>query len=113
MQFADECIGCSYKWYSTEEICMILDRFDGIVFVGDDMVAQIYAAFNALLRRNIRLGALEQWRMLDRELETCACDRQYTNPECSKYFATSSEEIAKHDSEGGPMSPYACNRKTV
>jgi len=102
---------CHYKWYTTTEICMILDRFDGIVFVGDDMVASIYAAFNSLLRRNIKLGALEQWRMLDKELETCACDRQFSNPECTKYWVTSSDEVAKHDSEGGPLSPYACNRK--
>lgn len=104
-------IGCHYKWYTTTEICMILDRFDGIVFVGDDMVASIYAAFNALLRRNIKLGALEQWRMLDKELETCACDKQFSNPECTKYLVTSSDEVAKHDSEGGPLSPYACNRE--
>jgi hypothetical protein len=104
-------IDCHYKWYSTTEICMILDRFDGVVFVGDDMVASIYAAFNTLLRRNIRLGSLEQWRMGDKELEMCACDRQFTNPECMKYWTTSSEEVAKHDSEGGPLSPYACNRE--
>ena len=89
---------------------MILERFDGVVFVGDELVAGIYAAFNILMRKNLALGALEQWRMEEGELQECRCRKQYTNPECSKYFVKSSEEVAKHDHEGGPPSPYLCNR---
>lgn len=89
---------------------MIMDRFDGVVFVGDNMVQTIYAAFNMLLRKNIKLGALEQWRMSEKETETCTCSRQFTEPECSKYFASSSEDVSKHDAEAEIRSPYACNR---
>lgn len=91
---------------------MILDRFDGLVFIGDDLVGAVYAAFNMLMRRNIKLGALEQWRMLDKEIDTCTCERQFTDAACTKYWITSSEDVGKHDSEGGPRSPYACNRKS-
>lgn len=90
---------------------MILDRFDGLVFIGDELVGSIYAAFNMVMRSNIKLGALEQWRMLEKEIDTCVCDNQFSNAACSKYWVSSSEEVTKHDSEGGPRSPYACNRE--
>lgn len=92
---------------------MILERFDGIAFIGDDLIQGVYGAFNMLMRRNLALGALEQWRMEEKELQECRCRKQFTNPECSKYFVTSSEEVAKHDGEGGPRSPYVCNREYI
>lgn len=103
--------GCHYKWYSTREICMILERFDGVVFVGDELIAQLYASFNILLRRNLAMGGMEQWRMSDKERETCRCGNQFVKQECSKFFVTSNEQVALHDSEGGVRSPYVCNRE--
>ena len=69
------CPGCTYKWFSTEEICMILERFDTVVFIGDTMLRNIYGAFNILLRQNQALGALSQWEMSDHEL--------YFSPSCN------------------------------
>lgn len=89
---------------------MILERFDGVVFIGDDLISGVYGAFNMLLRKNLKLGALEQWRMDEKELEDCRCHNQYTNRECQKFFVQESESVAKHDKEGGPSSPYICNR---
>ena len=60
--------GCAYKWFATEEICMILERFDTLVFIGDTMVRDIYGAFNILLRKNLDYGALSQWEITDEEL---------------------------------------------
>ncbi|RPB28100.1 hypothetical protein L211DRAFT_865503 [Terfezia boudieri ATCC MYA-4762] len=60
--------GCTYKWFSTEEICMILERFDTVAFIGDTMLGNIYGAFNILLRQNQALGAISQWEMSDHEL---------------------------------------------
>lgn len=89
---------------------MILERFDGVAFVGDDLVQNIYGAFNMLLRRNLAFGAVEQWRMDDKQINDCRCRKQFTNPECAKYFVKSSDEVAKHDSEASNKSPYMCNR---
>lgn len=61
---------CAFKWFSTEEICMILERFDTVVFIGDTMLRNIYGAFNILLRQNQALGAISQWEMNDRDLLT-------------------------------------------
>lgn len=91
---------------------MILDRFDGIVFVGDELMKQIYAAFNILLRRDLALGAMQQWKMTDKERDSCRCGAQFTKPECWKYYVTNREEVQNHDDEGGARSPYACNRES-
>ncbi|KAL8796294.1 MAG: hypothetical protein Q9195_001409 [Heterodermia aff. obscurata] len=101
---------CHYRWYSTTEVCMILDRFDAIVFIGDDMLQHIYAAFNILLRENMALGSLKQWEMSEEERVNCRCDNQITRPECSKYAVLDSEEVRKNDHGSGHPSPYHCNR---
>lgn len=102
--------GCHYKWYSATEICMILDRFDGVVFIGDKTISDVYAAFNILLRQDLALGGMQQWKMSDKERDSCRCSKQYTNPECSKYFVTSNEEVGSSDPESNYRAPYACNR---
>lgn len=89
---------------------MILERFDAIIFIGDDMVKHTYAAFNMLLRANIALGSLKQWDMKESEHETCRCDNQMTRPECVKYTVTDSEDVRKNDVGSGHPSPYFCNR---
>ncbi|KAI9804803.1 MAG: hypothetical protein M1825_001171 [Sarcosagium campestre] len=102
--------GCHYRWYSTAEICMILDRFDGLVFVGDGLVRQIYAAFNILLRENVALGALQQWAMSDEERASCRCENQYVKSDCSKFAVESSSDVEKNDANSAHRSPYTCNR---
>ena len=89
---------------------MILDRFDAIVFIGDNMLQNIYAAFNILLRENMAIGSLKQWEMSEDERVNCRCDNQITRPECSKYAVMDSEEVRKNDPGSGHTSPYHCNR---
>ena len=101
---------CHYRWYSTPEICMILERFDAVVFIGDDMLQHIYAAFNMLLRENLALGSLKQWQMSEAERDNCKCDNQIMKPECSKHAILNSEEVRKNDPGGGYTSPYHCDR---
>lgn len=90
---------------------MILDRFDGVVFIGDDMLHHIYAAFNILLREDLALGGLEHWRMSGEELKVCRCDNQFTRAACKGFMVGSSEGVQKHNTDGGHGSPYACNSK--
>jgi hypothetical protein len=52
--------GCTYKWFSTAEICMILERFNAIIFLGGDIAQTIYTAFNILLRKDLAVGGLRQ-----------------------------------------------------
>ena len=103
--------GCYYRWYSTAEICMILDRFDAIVFIGDGMLQNIYAGFNMLLRENIATGGLKQWKMKENERTTCRCDNQIIKSECSAYNIKNSQEVRESAAEGGRHSPFYCDRK--
>ncbi|KAL9593271.1 MAG: hypothetical protein Q9179_005980 [Wetmoreana sp. 5 TL-2023] len=103
-------IGCHFRWYSTAEICMILDRFDSIVFLGDDTLRHIYSAFNMLLRENIALGGLRQWEMKEGEREVCRCENQLTRPECLLHAVTDSQQVRSNDAESGHSSPYLCDR---
>lgn len=102
--------GCHYRWYSTAEICMILERFDAIVFIGDDTLKHVYAAFNMLLRENIATGALKQWDMTETERLACRCDNQFIKPECSKHFITDSLTVSTNTESNIHKSPYTCNR---
>lgn len=91
---------------------MILERFDAIVFVGDDTLKHVYAAFNMLLRENIALGGLKQWDLTESERVSCRCDNQFMRADCSKHFVTDSLAVADNDNNGGHKSPYYCNRKS-
>ncbi|MCJ1433133.1 hypothetical protein MMC27_002492 [Xylographa pallens] len=102
--------GCHYRWYTTAEICMILDRFDAVVFVGDSMLQNVYSAFNMLLRENVALGGLKQWNLKDGEHSSCHCDNQIMRPECSGQSITSSAEVRENDGGSGHRSPYYCER---
>ncbi|KAJ9245425.1 hypothetical protein DTO027B5_3181 [Paecilomyces variotii] len=100
--------GCHYRWLSTDEICDVLNRFDGIVFVGDGPLFSIYAAFNILLRENLVFGSLKQWDMDSRQLEECKCDKQFSNSQCLAFRIGSSEEVYSYDGKASSRSPYVC-----
>ena len=103
--------GCHYRWYSTAEICMILERFDALVFIGDDTLKSIYAAFNMLLRENIARGSLKQWEMTENDRVTCRCDNQLIRPECSSHIVMESQAVTDNDKGSGHASPYYWDRK--
>ena len=88
---------------------MILERFSAVVFIGDNLASSIYTAFNILLREDLALGGLQQWRMTEQERIECKCDNQFANSNCLGYAITSSEEFKKNTN--GNSSPYYCERK--
>ena len=90
---------------------MILERFDAIIFIGDDSLKHIYAAFNMLLRENIAMGGLKQWALHDTDRANCRCDNQLTKAECSKHIVTESEQVTANDGGSGHKSPYICDSK--
>lgn len=101
--------GCHYRWYTTAEICMVLERFDSIVFIGDDALHNIYAAFNMLLRENVAMGGMKQWELGEKDRAGCRCDGQLIKAECREHLVTDSEEGAKNDKYSVHKSPYMCN----
>ena len=90
---------------------MILERFDTIIFIGDDTLKHIYAAFNILLRENLAIGSLKQWEITETDRVLCRCDNQFTRPECSAHMLTDSREVAEKDASSGHRSPYYSHRQ--
>jgi hypothetical protein len=90
---------------------MILERFDKVVFVGDDTLQSIYAGFNILLRQDVALGAMKQWEMADEELKTCKCDGQFAKESCAKYLVSASEQVSTNARNVTQTSAgYMCHR---
>ncbi|TAQ84098.1 hypothetical protein B7494_g7583 [Chlorociboria aeruginascens] len=100
---------CSYRWFSTPEVCMILERFNTIIFVGDDIARSVYAAFNVLLREDLAFGSLQQWIMSDQDLITCNCNNQFLNSDCWAYTMDSSEKMETKEVNERKGSPYHCD----
>jgi hypothetical protein len=90
---------------------MILERFDAIIFIGDDTLQHVYAAFNMLIRENIALGSLKQWEMKESERAGCRCENQLIKAECSKYAILDNQAVRDHDGDSGHRSPYYCDRE--
>jgi len=91
---------------------MILERFDAVIFVGDNTLRDIYTGLNILLREDLALGGLKQWEMSSEDLNRCRCENQYLESDCSRFAITSSNEVVKNvgkDQNRG--SPYSCRRK--
>ena len=91
---------------------MILDRFQAVAFIGDGSLRRIYAGFNMLLRENLAMGGLEQWRMKEEERKACRCDSQVRGTECMKYTIVNSQDVRDNDSMSRHSSPYYCDRKS-
>lgn len=103
-------VGCTYRWFSTPEVCMILERFNTIVFVGDEIAQSIYTAFNILLREDLALGGLQQWIMIDQDRKNCKCDNQFLNVDCFGYAIKNRDEVKKNEIDGDRKgSPYFCD----
>ncbi|KAH7351067.1 hypothetical protein BKA65DRAFT_395770 [Rhexocercosporidium sp. MPI-PUGE-AT-0058] len=101
--------GCTYRWFSTPEICMIIGRFNAITFVGDDIAQSIYAAFNILLREDLALGGLQQWIMSDEDKAKCRCHNQFLYSECQRFAIKSSDDVKKNEGRDRKGSPYFCD----
>ncbi|ODM17718.1 hypothetical protein SI65_06506 [Aspergillus cristatus] len=104
--------GCSYRWYTTAQICEVLQKFDGIAFVGDDTLANVYAGFNLLLRENLAFGALKERDLSPEHRETCHCDSQFTSKSCWPLRITSSDQVPTKDDAALTRSPYVCSTST-
>ena len=59
--------GCDMRWFTTDEVCEILARFDRVVLVGDSMLRHVVGSINILLRKDIGYGAVTDWNFSPQE----------------------------------------------
>ncbi|EXJ54774.1 hypothetical protein A1O7_10115 [Cladophialophora yegresii CBS 114405] len=105
--------GCHYRWYSVEEICMILERFSAVIFVGDDSLQAIYMGLNILLRRDLGHGAVKTWEMDTHTRSQCSCDNQFMSTTCAAHLVTFSDDLSTAGHKGGKIetgTAYLCAR---
>ena len=49
------------RWFTSEEICEILGRFDKVVLVGDSILRHLIGSINVLIRKDLGYGAVTDW----------------------------------------------------
>lgn len=89
---------------------MILERFDSLVFIGDDTLQTIYSGLNMLLRKDLALGSLTPSSLKREDLTTCRCENQFIKDTCSQHSLTSSEQVPPNDNTNQNHNPYICTR---
>ncbi|KAK9487765.1 hypothetical protein V1527DRAFT_459499 [Lipomyces starkeyi] len=99
---------CDMRWYTTEEACSILERFDRVAVIGDSMMRQMLGALYVLLRKDMGYGGVTGWNFNDQEKADCFCNAQNNVKSCSVQTIYSSNDIMKWD----PNS-FACDASKV
>ena len=59
--------GCDMHWYTTEEVCEILGRFEKVIISGDSMMRHMVGAINVLVRKDLGYGAVTDWNFRQEE----------------------------------------------
>lgn len=55
------------RWFSTEEICEILSRFERVIVLGDSMMRHVIGSINVLVRKDLGYGAVTDWNFSPEE----------------------------------------------
>ena len=55
------------RWFSTEEICEILSRFEKVIIIGDSMMRHVIGSINVLIRKDLGYGAVTDWNFSPEE----------------------------------------------
>ncbi|KAL8952212.1 MAG: hypothetical protein Q9222_001867 [Ikaeria aurantiellina] len=58
---------CDMRWFSTEEICEILSRFEKVIVLGDSMMRHVIGSMNVLIRKDLGYGAVTDWNFSPEE----------------------------------------------
>lgn len=60
------------RWFSTEEICEILSRFEKVIILGDSMMRHVVGSINVLIRKDLGYGAVTDWNFSPEERYRCS-----------------------------------------
>ncbi|KAL8635421.1 MAG: hypothetical protein Q9228_007084 [Teloschistes exilis] len=95
--------GCDMRWFSTEEICEILSRFEKVIILGDSMMRHVVGSINVLIRKDLGYGAVTDWNFSPEERYRCSrdcfCNYQFNVKSCSVQGIFKTSDVAKNDPE--------------
>jgi len=98
--------GCDMRWFTSEEVCEILGRFDKVVLVGDSMLRHVIGSINILIRRDLGYGAVTDWNFSLQERyrlvmtpsrRECFCNEQFDAKACSVQGIYKTTDVLTHD----------------
>lgn len=95
--------GCDMRWFSTEEICDIMSRFETIWIVGDSMMRNLAVALHVFLRADLNEGPRAQWKKEPDGLD-CHCKAPFETGACLWYVAMSTKSVWENVPAGLPHS---------
>ncbi|KAL8772063.1 MAG: hypothetical protein Q9209_002729 [Squamulea sp. 1 TL-2023] len=99
---------CDMRWFSTEEICEILGRFEKVIILGDSMMRHVIGSLNVLIRKNLGYGAVTDWNFSPEERQDCFCNYQFNVKACSVQGIFKTGDVVKNDPES-----LACPANTI
>ncbi|KAI4248404.1 MAG: hypothetical protein L6R40_000963 [Gallowayella cf. fulva] len=99
---------CDMRWFSTEEICEILSRFEKVVILGDSMMRHVVGSLNVLIRKDLGYGAVTDWNFSPEERQDCFCNYQFNVKACSVQGIFKTGDVVKNDPES-----LACPANTI
>ncbi|CAL8576162.1 hypothetical protein XPA_002054 [Xanthoria parietina] len=100
--------GCDFRWFSTEEICETLSRFEKVIILGDSMMRHVVGSLNVLLRKDLGYGAVTDWNFSPEERQDCFCNYQFNVKACSVQGIFKTGDVVKNDPES-----LACPANTI
>lgn len=86
------------RWFSADEICDILSRFDQINIIGDSMMRNLAVAIHVFLRRDLIQGPRATW-WRDPDGLDCRCEGAFSTGRCLFTSAWSSTLVWEKDPE--------------
>ncbi|KAH8748031.1 hypothetical protein BGZ57DRAFT_945875 [Hyaloscypha finlandica] len=89
--------GCDMRWFTSEEVCEILGRFDKVVLVGDSMLRHMIGSINILIRKDLGYGAVTDWNFSLQERKECFCNEQFDAKSCSVQGIYKTADVLAHD----------------
>lgn len=89
--------GCDMRWFTSEEVCEILGRFDRVVLVGDSMLRHMIGSMNILIRKDLGYGAVTDWNFSLQERKECFCNEQFDTKLCSVQGIYKTADVLAHD----------------
>ncbi|KAL9640189.1 MAG: hypothetical protein Q9204_000817 [Flavoplaca sp. TL-2023a] len=99
---------CDMRWFSTEEICEILARFEKVIILGDSMMRHVVGSLNVLIRKDLGYGAVTDWNFSPEERQDCFCNYQFNVKACSVQGIFKTGDVVKNDPES-----LACPANTI
>jgi hypothetical protein len=87
------------RWFTSEEVCEILGRFDRVLIVGDSMMRHVIGSINVLIRKDMGYGAVTDWNFSEQERKSCFCNEQFDVKACSVQGIYKTADVLAHDPE--------------